>query len=366
MGTLFVLVCCLFIQYSFAVMTNLTIKKTNFYINEVITYSNCSDWTHTTKGLLLNSRMIQGVFDDANPSTQHYWYYPDTKTWNATRNVVEFIGNMSRWKSYGVLAFTVGLQGGGPGEGYPDPQPWIVSAFDFKTGALNPDYLTRLEMILDKADQLGMVPIVQFFYWGQAERFNKNNKAINASIMNMMDWFISKPYMNILIDVANECSNHNYEGTILYCSDSMATTIKSMKNYVKSKTGKTNQELGIYFGSSYWGGVPNTNMIEASDIILLHGNDQSPSGIQKFMNEMWGNNAFSSNPKPIIFNEDPNTNFNSGSNNMKTAIMNHASWGFYYQGTNDYKDGYQSPPVDWNVDTSQKEAFFNAATNYTT
>eukprot|EP00483_Globobulimina_turgida_P003577 UN03583 len=166
--------------------TTLTIQKTNFYINDVITYSNCADWTHTTKGLLLNARLIQGVFDDANSSTVDYWAYPDTKKWDPVRNTNEFVGNMSLWNSYGLLSFTVGLQGGGPGKGYPNPQPWIVSAFDFKTGDLNSDFTTRLDQILQKADDLSMAPIVQFFYWGQAERFNKDNKVINASITNIM------------------------------------------------------------------------------------------------------------------------------------------------------------------------------------
>eukprot|EP00483_Globobulimina_turgida_P008334 UN08351 len=130
--------------------------------------------------------MIQGVFDDANSSTVHNWDYPDTKKWDPARNTDEFVGNMSVWSSYGLLSFTVGLEGGGPGKGYPNPQPWIVSGFDYNTGALNQAFVTRLSKILDKADDIGMVPIVQFFYWGQAARFNGNNKAINASITNIV------------------------------------------------------------------------------------------------------------------------------------------------------------------------------------
>ena len=169
--------------------TFLSIEKTNFYINGTITYSDCQDWTHTTKGLLLNSRMIQGVFDDANTSTTHYWLYPDTNKWNATRNTIEFIGNMSLWKSYGLLAFTVGLEGGGPGEGYPDPQPWIVSAFNYENGDLYPEYLDRLDMILQRADQLNMVPIIQFFYWGQAQRFN--NKYFGLANFKVLQQYIN-------------------------------------------------------------------------------------------------------------------------------------------------------------------------------
>ncbi|HKT56290.1 MAG TPA: hypothetical protein VJR25_05915 [Microbacterium sp.] len=36
-------------------------------------------------GLLLNSRMINGMFDDLNPATRGQWAYPDTGVWDAER-----------------------------------------------------------------------------------------------------------------------------------------------------------------------------------------------------------------------------------------------------------------------------------------
>ena len=38
------------------------------------------------EGLLLNSRMANAVFDDANPATRFLWRYPDTGRWDADRN----------------------------------------------------------------------------------------------------------------------------------------------------------------------------------------------------------------------------------------------------------------------------------------
>jgi hypothetical protein len=111
--------------------------------------------------------MIQGVFDDSNPSTRDQWKYPDTQKWDPDRNTREFVGNMSAWKEAGLLAFTVGMQGGSPhcygNEG------WTVSAFNV-TGAIDPAWLQRLSLILDEADRLGMVPIVQYFYNAQVSR----------------------------------------------------------------------------------------------------------------------------------------------------------------------------------------------------
>ena len=99
--------------------------------------------------------MVQGIFDDLNPETRGQWAYPDTKHWDAERNTREFIAAMPEWRRHGLLAFTINLQGGSP-QGYSQEQPWHNSAFK-PDGALRPDYMDRLERILDRADELGMV-----------------------------------------------------------------------------------------------------------------------------------------------------------------------------------------------------------------
>ena len=39
----------------------------------------------SVEGLLLNSRMANGLFDDANPLTCELWRYPDTQRWDPER-----------------------------------------------------------------------------------------------------------------------------------------------------------------------------------------------------------------------------------------------------------------------------------------
>ena len=81
------------------------------------------------EGLLLNSRMVQGCFDDLNPETAKRWAYPDTGTWDPERNVREFLAAMPEWRRRGLNAFTINFQGGSP-EGYSQKQPWENSAFE--------------------------------------------------------------------------------------------------------------------------------------------------------------------------------------------------------------------------------------------
>ncbi len=65
----------------------------------------------------MNSRMVQGIYDDRNPETRDRWKYPDTDKWDAERNTREFIAAMPEWRKHGLLAITLNLQGGSP-QGY--------------------------------------------------------------------------------------------------------------------------------------------------------------------------------------------------------------------------------------------------------
>ena len=128
--------------------TAVGIADEKFTINDRPTYSGRTWRGKKIEGLLLNSRMVQAIFDDRNPDTVARWAYADTKKWDADRNTREFVAAMSHWRRHGLLAITVNLQGGSP-EGYSAAQPWHNSAFN-SDGTLRPDYLKRLEAVLDK------------------------------------------------------------------------------------------------------------------------------------------------------------------------------------------------------------------------
>ena len=72
--------------------TAISIADEAFYINGQVTYSGQFYNGHKIEGLLLNSRMVQGIFDDRNPETVGMWAYPDTGKWDAKRNTREFLG----------------------------------------------------------------------------------------------------------------------------------------------------------------------------------------------------------------------------------------------------------------------------------
>src|ERR1700730_4392878 len=138
--------------------TAVSVDGDRFMINGKPTYPGRQYKGMRIEGLLFNSRMVEGIFDDLNPETRSRWAYPDTKKWDPARNTREFVAAMPAWRKAGLLSFTINLQGGSP-EGYSKAQPWENSAFD-ADGGLRPGYMARLVSILDRADALGMAPIV--------------------------------------------------------------------------------------------------------------------------------------------------------------------------------------------------------------
>ena len=117
--------------------TEVSIRGEDFYINGQPTYAGRTWNGHRIEGLLFNSRMVQGIFDDLNPETTNRWAYPDSGKWDADRNTSEFIAAMPEWRKHGLLAFTLNLQGGSP-YGYSQEQPWRNSAFN-PDGSLRAD-----------------------------------------------------------------------------------------------------------------------------------------------------------------------------------------------------------------------------------
>lgn len=159
--TLFAISCSTQNQSGFS--TKVSTKGAEFLINGKPTFEGRKWEDVSVEGLLPNSRMVQGIFDDLNPETAVRWDYPDGK-WSADRNTNEFVAVMDEWRALGLLAFTINMQGGSP-MGYGNKN-WYNSAY-FEDGKLRPEYMVRLEKILVKADELGMVPILGLFYLGQ-------------------------------------------------------------------------------------------------------------------------------------------------------------------------------------------------------
>lgn len=326
--------------------TEVSIQGDTFWINGRPTYAGRVWKGHRIEGLLFNARMVQGIFDDLNPETRPRWAYPDTGRWDPERNTREFIAAMPEWRRHGLLAFTINLQGGSP-EGYSRAQPWHNSAIA-ETGNLWPDYMARLERILDRADALGMVAILGIFYFGQDERL-KDEAAVLRALDNAIDWVFDHSYRNVLIEINNEC-NVRYDHAILK-PERVHELIQRAKE--RKRNGRR-----LLVSTSYGGGtIPGKNVVRNADFLLLHGNGvRDPERIAAMVRATRRVPGYRS--MPILFNEDDHFDFEKPTNNLVAAVAEYGSWGFFDPGQSNYQDGYQSPPVNWGINTERKRAFF--------
>jgi hypothetical protein len=329
--------------------TAVSIVKDQFYINGKPTYPGRYWQNLKIEGLLMNARMVQGVFDDLNPEISSEFQYPDTQMWDATRNNNEFVKAMPQWKAHGLLSFTLNMQGGSP-YGYGNKK--CINPGFHSDGRLMIPYMNRLENILRKADELNMVVILGLFYFGQ-DQFLKDEKAVINAVRNVRNWLLKKGYQNVMIEIANECDHKDYDHAIL-----RPDRISELINLVKDKKKNGNRLLA---STSFTGRkVPNDPVIKASDFLLIHGNGaKNTADIQRLIDHTKASKAYQN--IPIINNEDDHYDFEKETNNMIVSIKNYVSWGYFdfrFKGETDINEGYQTIPVNWDISSTRKKAFF--------
>ena len=308
--------------------TLLGIENDRFTINGKLTYSDIPRTHPQAHGLLMNARFIQGIFDDrADPDRFSRFGY----TWDADENTDRLIAALPQWKRYGLLAFTVGLQGGMP-----------VLTIENRTIDNNPfsetgtridkPYLRRLDKLIVAADGLGMIVIVSILYQGQSHRM-ADGRCIRNAVTTCSRFLKEAGYTNVLIEVANEHNVGNFRNhPLVYYPDG----ISSLIDLARHESG------GLPVGSSGGGLYHSPEVCRASDVILTHGNGGTE---QTYYNLIRKVQALNLN-RPIVCNED-SPRFTQ----LKVAIKTGTSWGYYNTHTK------QEPPADWSV-TRGEDQFF--------
>jgi len=346
-------------------MTEIQLDGTRFLIDGRPT---CAGFTYkggSIEGLLFNSRMIQAIFDDANPETAVHWRYPDTGRWNPDRNTDEFCAALPEYRRHGLLAVTVGLQGGGSiyTPGIYDHS--INSAFA-PDGTFHPAYFERLKRVLQAADAAGLVVIVNYFYWRQAQRL-ESEAVICQTTAAVTDWLLQTGYRNILVDVMNEVAVDWPELPIL-----SASGVHQLVEVVQQTTlnGRRLLASASTRGEAH---LPVGRWAEIEDIHMPHGNGCTPEQLRAKLRVLKESEAYRRRPRPILINED-----SPSLDNLEVAVSEGCSWGYYSQGYgSQYKycvvpwaerereteyatlSGYQTVPVNWGINTDEKRAFFD-------
>jgi len=344
-------------------MPRIGISREQFLVDDELTYAGREFEGKPVEGLLFNVRAVQATFDDANPQTTDRWAYPDTRVWDAQRNVDELCEALPVWKAHGVLGFTVNFQGGGAIY-YPE----VYDVFDNNgftpDGDLKPECAARMRQVLDRADELGMAPIVGIFYWKHVDKL-VGGKALYRAAESALQFLSDTGHKNILIELCNE-NNEEWPWEIL-----RPTQVHRFISDLRS----TFASEDFLFSTSIVGHhmVVPESLVEVMDYVLIHGNGMKPEEMAPYVAKIREGAAFRAQPKPIVWNEDsPNVG------NLDAAFDIYTSWGYYDQGFGsgwwgdiwvDYKarereieyedlSGFQTPPVNWGINTDLKRAFF--------
>ncbi len=301
--------------------TTVRIKRENIELNGALTYSDIPGSRSQSHGLLFNARFIQGIFDDAADPRRFARFGFDV--WDPEDHTDRLIAALPEWYDYGLRAFTVGIQGGGPCFTVDNE---TIDNNPFAADGLNLDsaYAGRLDRLIRAADSLGMVAIVSFFYGAQTKRL-KDGRAVRTALTTASRFLREGGYTNVLIEVANEHNISAFDShPIIQEPEGMAMLI----DLARKESG------GMAVGSSGGGGHIAKEVAEASDVVLIHGNSQTRQELYNLVRraQEWAPD------KPIICNED-----SQAIGQLVVADHTHTSWGYYNNMTK------QEPPVRWGV-----------------
>ena len=176
--------------------------------------------------------------------------------------------------------------------------------------------------IIEAADQLGMIVVVSCFYSGQI-RHLENDAAVKQAVTITARWLRSQKYTNVILEIANECDVPDYEPyPSIYTPEGMCKLIA----LAQQEAG------GIPVGCSMLGMSYNDSIAEASDVNIIHGNNQTR---QRLYNKIMHAKELG---KPVLCNEDSQCVSQLG-----VTFATGVSWGYYNNLTK------QEPPTRWGI-----------------
>lgn len=348
-------------------VTEVSIDGFDFYLDGKITYEGRNHGGRRIEGLLMNSRMVQATFDDEFEDTSGNWRYPDTNTWDPDRNTNEFIAMLPTYRRSGLLGITVGLQGGGSIYTKPLSDTYLNSAFRWD-GSLKQPYLDRLSRVLDAADAVGMVVIVNYFYWRQ-ERFNDED-AVRRGTIEATRWLLETGHRNLLVDIKNEIKAQPG----LLSSGGVHELIQIAKEQTSS-----GRRLLVGTSTHPHDNTTSGKWSQIVDLFMPHGNDIQPDVFRAQLKAIKESLSRQGTPRPVCCNED-----SIDLANMEAALDAGCSWGYYDQGfgCNEMQgkmdwtqrpretvyeelSGFQTAPINWSINTEHKRAFFERVAEVT-
>ncbi|MDQ3625149.1 MAG: beta-lactamase family protein, partial [Verrucomicrobiota bacterium] len=248
-------------------------------------------------GLLLNVRMVNATFEDANEQTR-------PKDFDADANTDAFIARIPEYVAQGVRAFTLCLQGGSCGyEGA------VNSAFE-PGGSLRESYLRRVARVIEACDRHGAAVILGLYYQRQSKML-RDEAAVRAGVVNAARWIQAGGFQNVLLEVANEYPHKGFAHPVIRDAKGQASLIRLAKETAPGL---------LVTASGYGDGLIHPEVAEAADFLAPHWNGTKveliPTRVAAL--ERFG--------KAIVVNEDAKVG-ERGVAALKASVTSGASWG---------------------------------------
>jgi hypothetical protein len=208
-----------------------------------------------------------------------------------------------------------------------------------------------------------MVVILNYFYWQQSRRF-RDEGAVRRTTQEATNWILEHGFQNVLVDLNNEVQR----GPSLLESDRIHELIEIVQN-TRYKGRKLLVGTSIHPSAPF----PPGKWSQVVDFFIPHANNSPGEKLRAEIRTLKNSETYRIKPRPILINED-----SIDIPNLDVAVDEGASWGFYSQGFgSQYRDyrwdwtfhnreesfeklsGYQTPPINWGINTDFKKMFFN-------
>lgn len=198
-------------------------------------------------------------------------------------------------------------------------------------GSIDESYAERIASVVEACDNLGMVVILQLFYFGQDTVF-PNEDAIRAAVDNAVDFVCERGYRNVLIEIANEVMQGHYHHDILKPAGVVELVervrIRAAQKH-QQKLLVSTSEAGL-LSSRQWLPDEIDRVFSASDFVLLHGGDGIDHGqvgdrteVAKKIDFIRSRSWFVQRPRLIVFNES------DGELAFESAVKRGVSFGLH-------------------------------------
>ena len=250
------------------------------------------------RGSLAMVRVTQALFDDE-------WL--NERSFDPALNTSRLIEQLDLFKQHGIAGVVVGLQGGDPGyatdvngvERGPsadlgEKSGALVSAYN-PDGSLKPDWMARLDRLIQAANQRGLIVCLVLFQQNQDESL-ESPEAIVAAARNVGTHLVELNARNVMIDVADawdEPEGHwDHRRFIPRYVEFLIRSVRSEFQYA---------EFSVPIGASSGSGMLYPmSLARLCDMVLLQGDGRSAA------DKLARSRQFKQYGRPVLMVSDTN------------------------------------------------------------